>query len=349
MAHRLAELAALVGGEVRGDPERRIEGVRPLAAAGPEHLSFLTHPKYRGEAARSRAGALLVGSRDRIDRLEGRDLLLSADPAWALARILAALHPETAPIPGVHATAVIGAGCEIHPSAHVGPLAVIGEGSRLEEGAVAHAHVVVGSQCRVGAGTVLHPHAVLYAGTEVGRACIVHAGVVLGSDGFGYATHQGEHVKVPQLGRVVVEDGVEIGANTTIDRATLDETRLGAGSKIDNLVQVGHNVRLGRGCILVSQSGIAGSSTLGDHVVLAGQAGVSGHLNLGAGVRVAAKSAVFRDVPAGHQVAGVPAVEAGQWRRQQALAGRLGELRRRLRELERRAGIGRRSGEEGEA
>ena len=335
MAHRLGELAALVGGEVRGDPERRIQGVRSLAAAGPEHLSFLTHPKYREEAVRSRAGALLVGP---AAELADRDLLVSDDPSWALARILAALHPAPPPAPGIHPSAVVAPGCGIDPSAHLGPLAVVGEGSRVEEGAVIHAQVVIGRGCRVGARSVLHPHVVLYDGTELGRDCILHSGVVLGSDGFGYATHEGEHVKVPQLGRVVVEDGVEIGANTTIDRATLDETRIGSGSKIDNLVQVGHNVRLGRGCILVSQAGIAGSTALGDYVVLAGQAGVSGHLKLGDGVRVAAKSAVFADVPAGEQVAGIPAVEAGQWRRQQAIASRLGELRRRLRELERRAG-----------
>jgi len=338
LAQRLGELAALVGGEVRGDPQRRIEGVRALAAAGPEHLSFVTHPKYREAAARSRAGALLVGPGA---ELAGRDLLLSADPPWALARILAVLHPVPGPGPGIHPSAVIGEGCEIHSSAHVGPLAVVGEGSRLDEGAVVHAHAVVGRGCRVGARSVVHPQVVLYDRTELGRDCIVHSGAVLGSDGFGYATHDGEHVKVPQLGRVVVEDGVEIGANTTIDRATLEETRLGAGSKIDNLVQVGHNVRLGKGCILVSQVGIAGSTTLGDHVVMAGQSGVAGHLTMGSGARISAKSAVFADVPEGAQMAGIPAVPAAKWRRQQALAGRLGELRRRLRELERRAASGR--------
>jgi UDP-3-O-[3-hydroxymyristoyl] glucosamine N-acyltransferase len=242
---------------------------------------------------------------------------------------------------------VVGADCGIDPTAHVGPLAVIGDRSRIEAGAVVSALAVVGMDCRLGERSVLHPHAVLYDRTEVGRECVIHAGVVVGSDGFGYATHDGVHVKVPQVGKVVIEDGVEIGANSAIDRAMLEETRIGAGSKIDNLVQVGHNVRIGRGCILVSQVGIAGSTALGDYVVVAGQAGVAGHLRIGKGARITAKSAVFKDVAAGAQVAGVPAVDAGKWRRQQALLQRLEELQSRVRALERRLGEARAEGEEG--
>ena len=209
---------------------------------------------------------------------------------------------------------------------------------RIEAGAVLHSHVVVGRDCIVGAGAVLHPRVVLYDGVEVGARCILHAGVVLGSDGFGYAYHDGAHQKLRHVGRTVVEADVEIGANTTVDRALLEETRIGAGSKIDNLVQVGHNVRLGPGCVLVAQAGISGSTRLGAGVIMAGQSGLSGHLELGDGVRVAAKTAVFKSVPAGRTVAGIPAVDVADWRRQQALVRRLTELRRRLRELERRIG-----------
>ena len=344
MARRLAELAALVGGEVRGDGELAVEDIATLAAAGPRHLSFLTNARYREDAAASGAGAVLVGPGV---ELGGRTLLVARDPYHALAKLLALFHPAAAPTPGVHPSAAIGEACEIAPSAHVGPLAVIGDRSRIAAGAVILPLAVVGAECRIGERSVLHSHAVLYDRTEVGRDCVIHAGVVLGSDGFGYATHQGEHVKVPQVGRVVIEDGVEIGANSTVDRAMLEETRIGAGSKIDNLVQVGHNVRLGRGCIVVSQVGIAGSTALGDYVVVAGQAGIGGHLRIGDGARVAAKSAVFKDVPAGTQVAGIPAAEAGKWRRQQALLQRLEELQRRVRALERRLGEADRQGEEG--
>jgi UDP-3-O-[3-hydroxymyristoyl] glucosamine N-acyltransferase len=198
---------------------------------------------------------------------------------------------------------------------------------------------VIGRRCAVGEGAVLHPHAVLYDGTEVGAGATVHAGVVLGADGFGYATHGGVHHKVPQVGRVVLEEGVEVGANSTIDRATLGETRIGRGTKIDNLVQVGHNVRVGRHCILCGQAGIAGSTELGDYVVLAGQSGVSGHIKLGDGVQVAAKSAALSSVEPGTKVAGIPAVELRKWRRQAVLIARLEEMSRRVRALEKRLGV----------
>jgi UDP-3-O-[3-hydroxymyristoyl] glucosamine N-acyltransferase len=233
---------------------------------------------------------------------------------------------------------VLEPGCEVDPTAWIGPYAVVGAGSRVGPRAALHAHVVLGRRCAVGEGTVLHPHVVLYDGTEVGAGSIVHAGAILGSDGFGYATWRGAHHKVPQVGRVRIEEEVEIGANTAIDRATLGETVIGAGTKIDNLVQVGHNVQVGRHCILCGQAGIAGSAQLGDGVVLAGQAGVSGHIQLGDRAQVAAKSAALASVPPGTQVAGIPAVELRKWRRQTVQVARLEEMGRRLRALERRLG-----------
>jgi UDP-3-O-[3-hydroxymyristoyl] glucosamine N-acyltransferase len=238
----------------------------------------------------------------------------------------------------VHSTAVVEPGASVDPTAAVGPYAVIGAGSRVAAGAAIGSHAVLGRGCSVGEGAVLHPHVVLYDGTEVGEGSEIHAGVVLGSDGFGYATHKGVHHKVPQVGRVVVEAAVEVGANTTIDRATLGETRVGAGTKIDNLVQVGHNVRIGKASILCGQAGIAGSTKLGDGVVLAGQAGVAGHLTLGDRVQVAAKSAALSSVEPGLTVAGIPAVDVGKWRREVALRARLekrlAEVNRRLAALE---------------
>jgi UDP-3-O-[3-hydroxymyristoyl] glucosamine N-acyltransferase len=338
VAYRLAELAGLVGGRVEGDPERVVEAIRSLETAGPRDLSFLKDPRYRGQAAASAAGALLVGPSLGDAAALGRDLLVAGDPSYALARLLTVLHPEERRPAGVHPTAILEPGCTVDPEAHVGPYAVIGAGSRIGAGAAVLAFVAVGRDCAVGEGAVLHPHAVLYDGTEVGARSIVHAGVVLGADGFGYATHGGAHHKVPQIGRVVLESDVEVGANTTIDRAALGETRIGAGTKIDNLVQVGHNVRVGRHCILCGQAGIAGSARLGDGVVLAGQSGVSGHIELGDGVQVAAKSAALSSLAAGSVVAGIPAVEMRKWRRQTVLLARLEEMSRRLRALEKKLG-----------
>ncbi len=332
----LAELARHAAAEVRGDAELRVRRIRPLEHAGPEDLSFLTQASYRERAASSAAAALLVPAQLADELAVRRPLLVAEDAALALARLIELFHPPRPALAGVHTTAVLGEGCEIDAGASIGPYAVLGDGCRVGAGAVIGAHAVLGRGCRVGAGARLHPHVVLYDATELGDGVILHAGVVLGADGFGYASHGGEHVKVPQVGRTVIEAEVEIGALSAVDRAVLEETRIGAGSKIDNLVQVGHNVHLGRGCILCGQAGIAGSAQLGDYVVVAGQAGVAGHLEIGAGAQVAAKSAALQAVPAGRKVAGIPAVDLKVWRRQVALAPRLAELARRLRALEKR-------------
>lgn len=330
--YRLGDLAERVGGEIRGDPDRIVEGIQPLDAAGPGDLSFLTHSRYRRLARASRAGALMVGPKDAD--LKG-DLLVVEDPSFALAQLLEFLHPAASPSPGVHPTAIVEEGCTVDPSATVGACAVIGTGSRIGPGVVIHPLVVVGRGCQVEAGAVLHPHVVLYDGTEIGERAIIHAGTVLGADGFGYATREGVHHKIPQVGRVVVGAEVEIGANSAVDRATLGATRIGEGSKLDNLVQVGHNVEIGPRSILCGQVGIAGSARLGAGVVVGGRGGTSGHLEVGDGVQIAATAVTFKSVPPGQQVAGVPAVEIGRWRRQVALLSRLEEMFRRLQALER--------------
>lgn len=342
-SYRLRELAERLGAELQGDPERAISAVKPLATATEGDLAFLTHARYRELARESRAGALLVGAHE--DDL-GHDLLVCADPYLALAELLALFHPSAPATPGVHPTAAVGEEVKVDPTASVAAYAVIGDGSRIGARARVGAMVVIGRNCELAEDVVLHPSVVLYDGTRIGARSVVHAGSVIGADGFGYAQRHGHHVKIPQIGSVQIKEDVEIGANTTIDRATLEETVVGAGSKIDNLVQVGHNVRLGSDCILVSQSGIAGSSELGDGVIVAGQSGIGGHLRIGAGARVAAKSAVFKNVGNGEQVAGIPALDAGRWRRQQAILSHLQELLRRVRRLEEELDV--RSGDSGE-
>jgi UDP-3-O-[3-hydroxymyristoyl] glucosamine N-acyltransferase len=379
VAYRLAELAGLVEGRVDGDPELRVEAIRALEAAGPRDLSFVTMARHRLRAKQSAAGALLVGpdlalilgaldavgSDPAADGRGGagegsvgdsdgaaagarRSLLVVAEPGYALAVLLGLFHPAVAREPGAHPTAIIELGAVVDPSAHLGPYVVVGAGSSIGAGAVVHAHAVVGRGCVVGERVEIHPHVVLYDHTELGAGSIVHSGVVLGGDGFGYATHGGQHHKVPQVGRVVVEEEVEIGANTTIDRATLGETRIGAGTKIDNQVMLGHNVTVGRRSILCAQVGIAGSTRIGDGVVFGGRVAAVDHIEIGDGVQAAAGTDLFSSLPAGAVVGGSPAHEIGRWRRQMALVWKLDEMFRRLRAIERRLRLRRRHGPEGD-
>ena len=329
----LSELARSVGGRVEGDANRRVFGVATLEDAGPDDLSFLTNPRYRPALARSRAGAVLVGPGAGVD---GRDLLVAPDPYLALAEILDRMHPAPRPAPGVSADARIGPGATLGTDVAIGPFAVVGSGARLGDRAVVGAGAVVGDGSVVGADSILMPRVVLYPGTSVGARCLIHAGVVLGGDGFGFATTSGTHRKVPQLGRVVIEDDVEIGANSTVDRGTLGETKIGRGTKIDNLVMVAHGVVIGPHGLLAGQAGVAGSTRIGSHVTMAGQSGSAGHLRMGDHVVIAAKTAVFADVPDGAFVAGIPAVDHRAWKRSLALVKMLPELRSKLRTLEER-------------
>jgi UDP-3-O-[3-hydroxymyristoyl] glucosamine N-acyltransferase len=332
-SYRLDDLARRVGGEVRGDASLQVQGLATLEQAGKGDLSFLTHRGYRRQAETTQAGAVLVGP---DVELPGRDLLVCAEPYAALARLLELFHPPEKPAPGVSPDARVAADVKLGRDVHVGPFAVVEEGSELGDRAVVGAACVVGSGCRVGEASELRPHGVLYPGTRIGARCLIHAGVVLGGDGFGFATSAGSHLKVLQVGRVVIEDDVEVGANSAVDRAMLGETRIGQGSKIDDLVMIAHGVQLGAGALLAAQSGVAGSSRLGAGVRLAGQAGVAGHLRVADHVTVAAKSAVFGDVDDPGFVAGVPAVDHRQWKRSQASLKRLPELLREVRQLRQR-------------
>lgn len=336
----VGELRERVGGEIEGDASTPVTGVAPLEGATGQDLSFLATRKYLSYLSGTQAAAVIV-SRDVGDLGEVPEttvLLWVEDAHIALAEALEFLYPPRARKTGVAPTAILEGGVEFGSGVWIGPYAVVGEGSQLGDDVSVGAHTVVGAGCRIGHGTELREHVTLYAGTVVGARCIIHSGVRLGVDGFGYVFDEGGHRKVPQVGRCVVEDDVEIGANTTIDRGSVGDTRIGAGTKIDNLVQIGHNVRIGRNCVLAGQVGIAGSSRLGDGVALAGQVGISGHVSLGDGVRVAAKSGVGGDIPAGETYFGSPARPHTQVMRAYAVFLRLPELFRRLRHLEQRVG-----------
>jgi UDP-3-O-[3-hydroxymyristoyl] glucosamine N-acyltransferase len=329
----LGELAELVGGALRGDPRQTIRGIQSLEGAEGGDLSFVTGPRHLRQAEASGASAFVV-PRD-LD-VPGRTLIRVAQPYVALATLLRVFHPEP-PLPaGVHPTAVIAPDARVAPDASLLAFAVVGAGSLVESRAVLHPHVVVGERCRVGEGSVLHPHVVLRGNVDVGRRVVIHAGSVLGADGFGYAFDGTRHVKIPQVGRVVVEDDVEIGANVTIDRATLGETVIGRGTKIDNLVQIGHNTVVGSDTIIVAQTGISGSCRIGNRVVLGGQVGVADHATIGDGAQVGSQSGVHGHVPPGAAVLGYPAMPVEEARRAMAAAGHVPELLRTVRALRRR-------------
>lgn len=330
---RLGDLADAVGGRVHGDPERQVSAVATLGDACSQDLSFLTNSRYRAAVAGSLAGAILVGPDSGI---EGRDLLVVADPYFALAEILDRMYQQPLPAPGVSPDARIAAGTVLGAGVAIGPFVVLGEGVKVGDRAVIGAGAVLGEGSSIGNDTVLMPRVVTYPKTQVGARCIIHAGVVLGADGFGFATASGKHRKVPQLGFVVIEDDVEIGANSTVDRGTLGETRIGRGTKIDDLVMVAHGVVIGPHGLLAGQAGVAGSTRIGSHVTMAGQSGTAGHLTLGDHVVIAAKSAVFSDVPDRTFVAGTPAVHHRVWKKSVALVKLLPELRSSIRELEER-------------
>lgn len=305
----LAQLAEVAEAELvdSADAERIVRDVAPLDAAGPDDISFLDNKRYLAQFATTGAGACLVHPDNRDRAPPGTALLLTRSPYKAYALVARAFYPPQRPSAGRHASAVVDPSADIGDGTAIGPGAVIGARVRIGRNCVIKANAVIEDGVEIGDGTEVGANAVL-SHCLIGRDCLLHAGVAIGNRGFGFAIEPDEFVDVPQLGRVIVEDGVEVGANSTIDRGAGPDTVVGAGSKIDNLVQIGHNVRLGRRCVLVAQSGIAGSTRCEDHVMLAAQAGVAGHLTLGKGAQVSAKAGVMRDIPAGQTVAGIPSM-----------------------------------------
>src|SRR5947207_15127145 len=316
----IGEIVDFIGGRYAGNRGCMISAVAPLIGANAEQLSFLSNRKYSAQLAASKAGAVLVPQ-----NLEGEDdrWIRVDDPYFAIARIMTKWFGARPMPKGISAQASIAPSAKLGENVAIGPFTVIGEDVVIGDNVTIFQNVSVEASSVLGDDCIIYPNVVIYDGTRIGLRCIIHAGVVIGSDGYGFAMHDGKHHKIPQIGIVRIEDDVEIGAGTTIDRAALGETVIGEGTKIDNLVQIGHNVKIGKHCLLVSQVGIAGSTELGDHVSVAGQSGFSGHLKIGNRVQVAAKSAVLEDVPDDTKVMGSPAMPFNEFARRHATLKRL--------------------------
>lgn len=339
MKMTLAELAKLTGGEPDGDLARAFTGAAGLAEAGPEDVSFLGNQKYARTLATSGAGCVFLprAAKSTASSAILKDRVYVDDPQWAFAQVLRVIEAENraAGPAGVHPRA------EVHPEARlganvaVGPFTVIERRAVIEDGASIGSNCFIGGNARVGKDCLLYPNVVVREDCVVGDRAIIHSGTVVGSDGFGFSTDPktGRHRKIPQIGRVVVEDDVEIGSNVSIDRATVGETRIGSGTKIDNLVQIAHNVQIGRNCFVVSQVGIAGSTQVGNQVILAGQAGLVGHITIGDGAVITAQTGVMGDVEPKAILFGSPARPHREAMKLQALLNKLPEMYETLKGL----------------
>lgn len=328
-----AAIAEAVGGRLIGDSSTAVQGVAALDRASPRHVSFLAVARYAALFRSTRAGVVLIAPTLADSPGSVPTRIIVDRPQEALLSLLPMFHRPAVVAPGVHPTAVIGAGVYLGAGISIGPYAVIGTGARIGDAVIVGAHCVVGDGVTVGERSQLYPSVTVYSGSALGARVTVHAGARIGSDGFGYVQRDGQHQKIPHVGRCIVEDDVEIGANTTIDRGSIDDTVIGAGTKIDNLVQIAHNVRIGRLCLIMAQVGIAGSSRIEDGVMLLGQVGVAGHHTIGTGARVAAQGGVFGDIPAGETWSGYPARPHKEALRAQAALFKLPALLRRIERL----------------
>jgi len=323
----LDEIAERLGGEVAGDGKRAVTGVATLDDAGPGEIAFLANPRYRPRLAATRAGAVIVGPRDR----DATDLprIVSDNPYAYYARTVALFHPPRAARPGVHPAAVVDPSASVAASAEVGPGSVIGALARVGERTVVGAGSVVGEGASVGDDCLLHPRVTVYPGCVVGARCILHSGAVIGADGFGMAPDAGRYVKIPQVGRAVLGDDVEVGANTCIDRGALGDTVVEEGVKIDNLVQVAHNCRIGAHTVIAGCTGIAGSAVLGRHCVIGGGVGIVGHIAIADGVTVTGMSFITKSITQpGVYSSGLPMMQHADWLRNAAHLRRLDEIAR---------------------
>ncbi len=331
-----AQIAEKLNGQVLGDPALKLLGFAPADSAKQGDLTFAENESYFLRADQSAAAAVLVAGD--FKSASGKTLIRVANARVGFAQVLPLFFPEPVFPGGIHPTAIVAATAQIDPTAHIGAQCHVGERAKIGPGVVLQARDYVGDDCVIGEGSRLFPGVTLYNRTVLGRRVQIHAGTVVGADGFGYVFDNGAHRKVPQVGNVILHEDVELGANVTIDRAALGATVIGKGTKIDNLVQIGHNVTIGEHCIIVAQVGIAGSTKIGNYVTIAGQVGVAGHLRIGDKVTLVAQSGIMNHIPEGQKWMGSPAQPDRVMKRQLLAAERLPELLRRVHELERRAG-----------
>jgi len=336
MAFTAAEIARQLQGEVLGDGTITLKGFAPADRAQPGDLTFAENENYFARAEQSAASAIIApGAFTSVKKT----VIRVADARIAFARVLPLFFPDPTFAPGIHPSAVVATTAKIDPSAHIGPQCVIGENATIGARSVLQGLNFVGTGCQVGEDVNLFPNVTLYAHTEIGDRVRIHAGTVIGSDGFGYVLDGTAHRKVPQIGNVIIRDDVEIGSNTSVDRGALGPTVIGKGTKIDNLVQIAHNVNIGEHCLIVAHVGISGSTKLGNYVTTGGQVGIAGHLKIGNKVSIAAQSGVMHPIPDGEKWMGSPAQPDRQTKRQMIAIQHLPDLLKRVAVLERKLGL----------
>ncbi|MEX2109944.1 MAG: UDP-3-O-(3-hydroxymyristoyl)glucosamine N-acyltransferase [Gemmatimonadaceae bacterium] len=328
-----AAIADLVAGTLEGDGQAVVSGVAPLDRAEPFHLSILASARYAPLLAASRAGVVLIDPQFRDAAGTPRARIVVAQPLEKLLAVLPQLYPEEKAVPRIAASAQIGTNVRLGERASIGENVVLGKGAQVGDDVVIGDNCVVGEGARIGVGSRLRPGVTIYPGSILGARVLVHSGARIGCDGFGYIFKDGAHNKIPHVGGCTVGDDVEIGANTAIDRGSIDDTVIGKGTKIDNLVHIAHNVRIGERCLLMAQVGIAGSAQIGNDCIIAGQAGLGGHITIGAGARIGAQAGVFGDVPAGEAWSGYPARPHRESLRASGAMLKLAGMMRRLEKL----------------
>lgn len=342
LAITVGELVKLVEGALEGDGSWRIEGVAGLNEAGPRDVSFLGNLKYSAAAAATKAGLVFLPAGRRIE-CSAPNRIYVEDPQFAFSQVLGLIADARAKsAPTRDEKAAIDPSALLSPDVSVGAFSVIGKNVRIGEGSVISPQVFIGENVRIGKNCLIHPQVVVREDCVLGDRVILQPGCIIGGDGFGFSTDRktGKHRKIPQIGHVVIGDDVEIGANVTIDRGTVGPTAIGAGTKIDNLVQLGHNVKVGKDCLIVSQVGVSGSTTLGDRVILAGQAGLIGHLHIGDGAIVMAQAGIMNDLEKGQVVWGTPSRPSREAMKLQALYGKLPEIYETIKEIKKKLGLG---------
>lgn len=332
----LKEIAQLLDGTIVGKDDIIIENIRPIEEAGEGDITFLANMKYLKQLEATAASAILAAPPIQV---AGKNLVLVDDPYVAFGKLLALFCPLKHGYEGISKDAYIEEGVDVSPAATVFPRAYISAGAKIEKGAVIYPGVFIGNNAAVGEDSILYANVTVYSGSLIGKRVILHSGVVVGGDGFGFAAPGKGNIKIPQVGCVQIDDDVEIGANCAIDRATLGKTRIGRNVKIDNLVQIAHNVVIGENSVITAQVGISGSTKLGKSVIIGGQTGIVGHINIGDNVMIAAKSGIHKEIESGQVIAGSPQLPYRQWLKVEACRTKLPEMKKNLEELKRKIEI----------